>query len=293
MGKQLLLIANQAREDVKGAEDKVRDLLDEDSEEVNQTDLFKLELFKYEVKKRQREAILKYETAYTGLRILLDIADEVVFDLAAEEIEEVNFGRDSIDVYYGVALNHRPEVAQLNAGIQARKALLTVANSNFWPQFYVAGQIKYNYARGVFDPNNPFVYNPTNFFRPGIVVGLNWNLNFAQNRDRSRLAYVEYRQMEQRETLLLNSIKLEVQTAYMQLEQAEVNLRDSNIALRAGRNWLRSETMKWDIGAGEVKDLIDAYKASATMETEHLQNVFKYNVAVAKLGKAIGRDLIE
>ena len=291
MGKELLLIAEKAQEDVKGAENKVRALLDEDSEEVNQTDLFKLELFKYEIKKRRRDAILKFETAQTGLRILLDLEDDVDFDLESDVIDAIDFDRDSLDVYYAIALNRRPELAQLQAGIQARKALMTVANSDYYPQFFVAGQIKYNYARNVFDPNNPFVYNPTNFFRPGIVVGFNWNLNFTQVRDRSRLAYVEFRQMQQKESLLLDGVKLEVQTAYLQLEQAEINMRDSEVALLAGLNWLRSETMKWDIGAGEVKDLIDAYKANATMETEHLQNVFKFNVAVAKLGKAIGKDL--
>jgi len=51
--------------------------------------------------------------------------------------------------------------------------------------------------------------------------------------------------------------------------------------------------MTFDIGVGEVKDLIDAFKANGAMQAEHLQNIFKYNTAIAKLSKVIGRDLYE
>jgi outer membrane protein TolC len=291
MGKELLVIVQKAREDVDKAETKVRDLLDEGSDEITQTDLYKLELFKYEVMKRQREAVVRYETAQSGLRVFLDLDDAVTLDLASEFIEPLDFRRDSLETYYNLALYHRPEVEQLRAGLNARRALLTVANSEFYPQFFVAGQIKYNYAKDVFDPNNPFVYNPTNFFRPGIVVGFRWNLNFVQVRDKSRLAYVEWKQLEQKESFLLDGIKVQVQTAYLQLNESETNLQDSGRALKASQNWLRSESMKWDIGTGEIKDLIDAYKANAAMESDHLQNIFKLNVAIAKLSQAVGRDL--
>jgi outer membrane protein TolC len=291
MGKELLVIVQKAREDVDKAETKVRDLLDEGSDEITQTDLYKLELFKYEVMKRQREAVVRYETAQSGLRVFLDLDDAVTLDLASEFIEPLDFRRDSLETYYNLALYHRPEVEQLRAGLNARRALLTVANSEFYPQFFVAGQIKYNYAKDVFDPNNPFVYNPTNFFRPGIVVGFRWNLNFVQVRDKSRLAYVEWKQLEQKESFLLDGIKVQVQTAYLQLNESETNLQDSGRALKASQNWLRSESMKWDIGTGEIKDLIDAYKANTAMESDHLQNIFKLNVAIAKLSQAVGRDL--
>ncbi|MCH7681149.1 hypothetical protein IID10_17590, partial [candidate division KSB1 bacterium] len=47
------------------------------------------------------------------------------------------------------------------------------------------------------------------------------------------------------------------------------------------------------IGVGEVKELIDAFKASGTMQAAHLENIFKYNVALAELSKATGHDFYE
>ncbi|MCH8872570.1 TolC family protein [candidate division KSB1 bacterium] len=179
----------------------------------------------------------------------------------------------------------------MRAGVGARRALIGVSKSDYYPQFFLGGQIKYNFAKDRFDPKGHFIYNPTNFFRPGIVVGLNWNLNFVQTRDRIRLAQAEYTKLSQKEEPLISGIKLEVKKAYLEVTQAGTNFRESRKALRASDNWLRSESMAWDIGLGEVKDLIDAFKANGSMQAAHLENIFKYNVALAKLSKASGNDL--
>ncbi|MCH6560425.1 TolC family protein, partial [candidate division KSB1 bacterium] len=118
-----------------------------------------------------------------------------------------------------------------------------------------------------------------------------WNLNFVQTRDRIRLAQAEYTKLSQKEEPLISGIKLEVKKAYLEVTQAGTNFRESRKALRASDNWLRSESMAWDIGVGEVKDLIDAFKANGSMQAAHLENIFKYNVALAKLSKASGNDL--
>ena len=120
---------------------------------------------------------------------------------------------------------------------------------------------------------------------------MNLNLNFLQTRDKIRVAQAEYLQLAQKEKLVLDGIKLEVKNAYLQLNQAEKNIRDSRKALKASDNWLRSVTMTFDIGVGEVKDLIDAFKANGAMQAEHFHNIFKFNVTLAKLSKAVGKDL--
>jgi outer membrane protein TolC len=117
------------------------------------------------------------------------------------------------------------------------------------------------------------------------------NLNYVQVRDNVRMAQVEYNRLANRQVLLNEGIKIEVRKVWLAAKQAESNLRDSRRALRASDNWLRAEAQVFDLGVGEVKDFIDAYKANGTMQAEHFQNIYAYNTAIARLSQAVGRDL--
>jgi outer membrane protein TolC len=291
LGKELLTVVQDADTELKKAENKVQEKLDEGSDEVTQTDLFKLQIFRYEINKKLRQALDQRELTKSALKSTLGLTDDVDLDVATEYLDPLGVQLDSLSVYYEMAVRNRAELSQLRAGINARRALVKVSKSDYFPQFFFGGQIKYNFAKDRFDPKGQFIYNPTNYFRPGIVVGMNWNLNFQQTRDKVRVAQAEFLLLAQKEKLLVDGIKLDVQKAYLEVKQAEKNMRDSRKALKASDNWLRSQTMTFDIGVGEVKDLIDAFKANGAMQAEHLQNIFKFNVAVAKLSKAIGRNL--
>jgi outer membrane protein TolC len=117
------------------------------------------------------------------------------------------------------------------------------------------------------------------------------NLNFWRTSSEVRVAHAELLQLAQQETQLIRGLELEARKTYVELRQAQLNMRDSERAARTGANWLRSATMTFDIGVGEVKDLIDAFKANTAIQAEHLQNVFNFNVALAKLSQVIGRDV--
>lgn len=293
LGKELLAVVEDAVTEVNKAEQKINDKLDEGSEDVTQNDLFKLQIFKYEVQKRQREAVDKIDLARMTLLAALGLDEHTQIQAGTEYLDPIEIRIDSLSDYVALALQKRSELHQLQAGISARRALVGVSKSDYFPQFFFGGQVKYNFAKDRDDPRNPWVYNPTNFFRPGFVVGMNMNLNFVQTRDKVRLAQAEYKQLAQKETLLVEGIKLEVKKAYLELLQAQKNMKDSRRALKASDNWLRSVSMTFDIGVAEVKEFIDAFKANSTMKAEHLQNIFKFNTAVAKLSKAVGYDLYQ
>ena len=291
LGEELLAVVEDAVKEVNDAEQKLQQKFDEGSEDVTQNDLFKLQIFKYDIDKRHREALNKIDMARATLRTVLGLQKNVYFDLDTKYLDPIHVRIDSLPVYLELALENRPEIYQLQAGVSARRALIGVSKSDYFPQFFFAGQIKYNFAKDRFDPNNPFVYNPTNFFRPGFLVGLNMNLNFVQTRDKVRIAQAEYQKLSQKETLLQSGIKLQVRQAYLDLVQAQKNMRESRRALKASESWLRSVAMTFDVGIAEVKEFIDAFKANSTMKGDHLQNIFKFNTSVAKLSSAVGRDL--
>lgn len=291
LGYELLSVVRDAVDEIARAEEKLQEKLDEGSDEVSQNDVFKLQLFKYEISKQHREALDKIEVGRSALRAALGLQPTVEVDVENRQLEPLVVAVDSLPVYLDMALSYRPELAQLRAGINARSALVTVSKSEYLPQFFFGAQLKFNYAKDRFDSNNPFVYNPTNFFRRGAVLGFNWNLNFWQSRDRVHLAELERERLLQEEPALVGGIRLDVERAYREFKRAEADLEEGRTALTASDNWLRSEGQTFDIGIGEVKDFIDAFRTNGAMKAEQLRNVFDFNTSLARLSKAVGRDL--
>lgn len=291
LGKELLTVVKDAEKELQKAEDRIEQKLDEDDEDVSQIDLYKVQLFRYEINKRLREASDNIELAHSALKTTLGLQEETKFEIASEYLDPVEFQLDSLSVYHEIAIQNRPELAQLRAGISARRALVQIKKSDYFPQFFLGGQVKYNFAKDRFDPKGQFIYNPTNYFRPAIVAGMNLNLNFLQTRDKVRVAEAEFLQLAEREKQVLDGIKLEIKKIYLEVTRAKENMRDSRKALKSSEKWLRSATMTFDIGVGEISDLIDAFKANGAMQAAHLENIFKFNVATAKLSKTVGLDL--
>lgn len=291
LGQELLLVADDAQKEIDKADQKLQDKLDEGSEEVSQSDLWKLQIFRYELNKQRREAESKLKLARSAMRLLLGLEENRAFKLDTEYIDPVEINMVSLADYLDMATQNRVEFNQLNAGLNAGRALVGAARSDFYPQFFLAGQIKYNFAAGRDDPKNPWVNNPTNFFRPGVVVGAQMNLNFLQTRDKVRLAEIEYRKIADKKEMLDDGVRLQVEKAFLEVTKAESDLQESQKAFKASENWLRSATMTFDLGIGEIKDLIDAFKAKGKMQAEYLQNIFRFNTSVAKLSGAVGRDL--
>ncbi len=291
LGKEMLEVIEDTRKELDKAENKLNEMLDEGSTDVSENDLFKLQIFKYEINKKYREALRQKELAVTGLKATLGLDEHTPIELATEYLDPVEIQIDSLDRYIALALQNRPELHQLRAGLGASRAMVTVAKSDFYPQFFLAGGVKYNFAKDRDDPRNPWVYNPTNFFRPGILFGVKMNLNFVQVRQNVQLANVKYNELSYQESLLIQKIKMDVRKKYLELLEAQKNIEESERALKVSNNWLRSVSMTFDIGLTEVKELIDAYKANGTMKAEHLQNIFKFNTLVAELSKQVGYDL--
>lgn len=291
LGDELLRVIEDARRQVDSAQVTVETKLDEGSDEVTQTDLFKIQVFRYEVEKRHREALQKTALARRALSSAIGLEADTPLVLVAAGYQSIAFEVDSLETYLSLAMRSRPELRQLDAGIRARSSLTSSVSSDYYPQLFVAGQFRWNRAMDRADPRNPFVVNQTNFSRLGAVLGLSWNLNFWQTRDRTRVAEFEQAMLETQKPAVEAGIRLEVEKAWRELRTASGNVRGSAEALKATDNWLRSEAQVFDLGVGVVKDFIDAFQANSTMRAEHAENIAAFNTALAALGKAIGRDL--
>ncbi|GMR12941.1 MAG: TolC family protein [Gemmatimonadota bacterium] len=289
LGNELARVVTSVNDRVVEAEERLQERFDEGS--ATQNDMFKFRIFQYEVASQSREVEAGRAKARAGLRAVLRIPKNVPFRVEAEALEPVDVTLDSLATYVAAALTARPEVKQLQAGINARRSLVRAAEKASWPTLFVAGQIKFNAAPGRFDPRNPFVRNPTNFFRPGIVLGLDWDLNFFQNSDKTALQRYETAKLEAQVYPLELMIEQQVREAYVDAVRARADMRDGRRALRASENLLRAELQTFDIGLGGIEEVIDAFKANVGMTLAQFKNIATLNSRIAELSQRVGREI--
>jgi outer membrane protein TolC len=289
LGEELVRIADEILREIAEADVQLEERYEDGS--VSQNDLFEFEIYRFRAQRGKREAVDGLEMARAALRAATGLAEGVPIRTETLELTMLAANLDSLSGYLQMARELRPELAQLTAGISAQSSLASATRSEFFPQLFFAGAVKWNHAPGRFDPRNPFVYNPTNFFRPGFVVGFNWNVNLFQTRDRVRIAEHEAALLSAQMDPLSEKIQLDVREAHMRVVRAAADIEDSQRALTAADNWFRAESQTFDLGIGEIGDLIDAFQAKIDMERAHLESIFDYNTALADLSRAVGRDL--
>lgn len=289
LGEEMVRVA----EDVRDRFEEAGTTLEERDAEgtVTQAELFKFRIFSYEVEKRLREARDRLALAQAGLRAALGVGRGIVLRTEAEELRPLAARLESLETYLDLAMAHRPELGQLEAGVAARAAAVRAKRAEFMPQLFLGAEVVWNRAPSRFDPENPFVHNPTNFFRPGLVLGFNWNMNVVQTRDEVRLAEYEEEKLRAGLDPLRDKVWLDVREAYLDATRAAANLEDSEEALTVSESWLRTEAQTFDLGLGEIGDLIDAFQANSAMRVEHLRNIFEFNSGTAELSRAVGLDL--
>ena len=258
---------------------------------ATQNDMFKFQIFRYDVNRRYREVKAGLEQARAGLRAALGLGEGVTLLVETEALDTVSFALQDLPAYLEMARANRPELQELQAGISARRALMVAEQRDAWPTLFFAGTISGNYAPDRFDPRNPFWQNQTNYFRGGGVLGFEWNFNFAQHRSEAALQRTEMIQLESQQDALDALVEQEVRQAWLKADRAFADVAEGREALQASENWLRAELQTYDIGMSEIKDLIEAFRANAEMKVTQLKNIADFNTAVAELSRRVGLDL--
>ncbi len=289
LSTELAGISASVRDRVAEAEDRLQQLYDEGS--ASQNDLFKFRLFKYEVSSQSREVDTGRAKAISALRALIGLPDDVPVRVATESLEALDVTLDSLPEYVREALGNRAELDQLEFGLAARRALVKAAEAEGRPTLFLAGQFSLNESPGRFDSRNPFVNNPTNFARPGLVLGVDWNLNFRQTGDRARVERLEVAKVEAQTRPLTLMVEQQVREAYLDVLRARADVADGRDALQASENLLRAELQTFDIGIGAVEDVISAFESNVSMAAEQFGNIATFNSKLAELSQRIGRDI--
>jgi len=291
LGRQLSDVLHDNLETLDKAVTKTKHRLEEGSTAVTEIDLLKLQAGRARFAKGVIEIDASYPLARSALARTIGLEDAAGFDIADQKLKPVDATIEPLDTYLAEGPDRRPEKRALQTGIAAQAAKLDMEQARYYPNVFVTTGFQYGWAGNRTEQTNPFVYDPFNFISPIWIVGLQWDLNVFMTMAKIDGARAELQRLEAAHREASTGLSLEIQKVYAGLVQARESVRVAEDGRKAGRGLLLLTVANFDLGIGEAEELFKAIGVYTEASSDYLRAVYDYNIAVAQLGKAVGREL--
>jgi len=291
LGMQFARDALDLLKDAKGqlldAEQKLEERVDEG--DADPVDLLKLQTFSAELDARSAEAERFLRIAKAGLRFYTGVENLQFRD---EPLEKAPHQLGGLQKYLDAARVYRPEVHMARAGVAAREAQVRLSRSQLFPDLGLGLSASLSAAPEIANQINPFANDPGNYFRYGVALVAQWNLDFVPAVARIDQAEAQLREVLAQDRKALGGVAAEVENAYAEVISYRKRLDAYERAQKLARKWLLTVQQAIDIGGMESKELIDPAKAYAEHRANVLRATMEYNLALSKLAQATGWDAI-
>ena len=281
-------ILDEADREINRVERELYRMREEGDPDLKESDIFKFEIFKSEFQVQRVEVREGMNFVNRIWNYALQAGPNQVFMPYESFLDPIPFQLQEFEYYQHLALNARPELKGVESGIDALRSSLDAVKAQQYPTLFLG--ITGSYANTPNRPrqSNPFIINNTNYASGGVGFGIRQNLNFSGLRNSVDRAEIEYRRVGDLHKAVTDGITLEINERYREAVIAEVRVRQTEEALVTARNWVRNEQLNYDIGFGDVEDLLDSVQKELELRLQLKQNIFDLNKRVAALYKAGG-----
>ena len=262
--------------------------LEEETGESRQSDLYALQTARGLLAKYAHQARAIEKISLDGLKVLTGAGLKADLAVADERIEPVAFPQMELAELRSRALQERPEMQQLEAGLRARRALVAAKKADRMPDVYagVVGQANYASQRERLD--NPYLYDPFNSAGITPVVGVKWDSAFGVASARAEQAQAELEALNHKKAFAVAGIPFEVGEAYANAQANYESQRELAEGATAARRWMVASLADLAAGIESADKAADALKNYVLLQTEYLRTVNDYNMNVAQLARLTG-----
>lgn len=273
---------------VDGAISQVEKWLKADNGQAKQSDLYELQAKRGLLAKYLSQAQAVETVSLNGLKVLTGVGLDAKLEVADESLQPTALPAASLADYQGKATAARPELAQLEAGLNARRALVQAKKAEMYPNVYagVVGTFAYASRRDRLD--NPYVYDPFNHAGLTPVVGVKWDLAFDVVPARVAQAQAELDALLAKNRYALAGIPFEVAETYTQMQAYYKAQQDLASGAAAARRWMVASYADFNAGLERTERVGEALKSYATTQAEYLLTVNDYNLYVAQMARVTG-----
>ena len=262
--------------------------LKDDTGESRQSDLYALQTAKSLLAKYVYQSRAVEKISLDGLKVLTGTGLKSDLKVADDRIEPVPFPQMGLAEFQARALQDRPEMQQLEAGLRARRALVAAKKADRMPDVYAGVIGQFNYASQRDRLDNPYINDPFNGGGLTPVVGVKWDTVFGTASARVNQAQAELEAINHKKAFAVAGIPFEVSEAYTHAQANFASQRELFEGAASARRWMVASLADFSAGIETADKVADAIKSYVLAQTEYLRTVDDYNMNVAELARLTG-----
>ncbi len=268
--------------------ERVERSLKEERGDARQSDLYALQTARGTLAKYVYQARAIEKISLDGLKVLTGAGLKADLSVADQRIEPVAFPLVDLAEFQSRALQDRPEMQQLEAGLRARRALVAAKKADRMPDVYagVIGQVNYASQRDRLD--NPYINDAFNGGGLTPVVGVKWDSAFGVASARVNQAQAELEALNHKKAFAVAGIPFEVGEAYANAQANFEGQRELAEGAAAARRWMVASLADFSAGMESADKVADAMRNYILAQTDYLRTVNDYNMNVAQLARLTG-----
>lgn len=289
--RQLSAVLHDMLDTLDKAVAKTQERLDRGSTSTTETDLLKLKIGRSRLNKGVLEVDAATPLALAALARAIGLHDDAPFDVADRKLEPVTAQLEPLDTYLERGLAQRPEWSQVASGVAARAAQVALEKANLYPSFFLSTGLHYAVSSNRTEQDNPFAADDFNYIRPIGILGLRWDLNFFSQQAKIDQAKADLDQVLAEQRAAASGLRLDIRRSYSDVRQQKETIQSVEQGRKAARGWLILGVSSFDLGIGEPDELFNALGAYSETSSDYFRAVYDYNLAVAALSKAVGKEI--
>lgn len=183
------------------------------------------------------------------------------------------------------SVKRRPEMLKIEADLEAMRATVNAEKADYLPVLSVSGA--YSWAHGTAEMGI-FSGDIQNSWNAGITLTMPlFEGGVTQGKVSEALSNL--RALEAQRETLKQAILMELHQAYADIESAIARIAVMDSSLKSARDSLELAEGRYEAGLGATIEVTDAQVASIKAETNHVQALYDYQLAAARLFKAMGK----
>lgn len=292
LSMELQRLIDDARSTLDRAERELNKMIDEGDDQIEDADVYQFEIFKYQFYAQADEIDQNSQFVDRAWRIALgDMNSQTVYLPETNFLDPVEYVHNELTYYQQYALSGRPELHQMQSVKQAAQHGLDATIAQNYPALILGITGRYAYAPNRPRQRNPFISNVSNTSSVTFGFGFRQSLNFMQLKSRTERSREQLRQAGYAVDAVKDGIHFEVAETYKNYLIARSRYENTEKSLDVSRQWLRQEQLDYDIGFGDVLNLVDAMKSNLELEAAFKQRIHDLNVNTGKLFKTAGIPL--
>ncbi|MDG5766515.1 TolC family protein [Balneolales bacterium ANBcel1] len=290
---ELERLVRDAQSQLDEAEKELERLRDEGDPSIEEKDVFEFYIFREEFQAMREEVAQTRNFVFNAWNILLANNGQRVYLPQERFLDPVPQQLQDLSFYESAALQNRAELSGIAAAEEAAQFGVKAARAQYYPSLVLGLSAGMGYTPNRPRQTNPFIRNNTNFMSARVGFGFRQNLNFWQVNNSVQRSRIQRQQVRDTRDAATDGIRLELGDRYRDARVTESRRRSKSNALDLSNEWLRTEQIDFDLGFGDIKNLVDAVKKKMELEVEVTELTFNLNMRVARLHRAAGLPLFE